>query len=80
LFATKLQPKPGNGNQKVLKTPAKEFVSETRSVRAMLSLGLIEVLILQIKRYNLHVMMIRCSGQECHEDVDKQEMEKVGRG
>jgi hypothetical protein len=80
MFATKLQPKSGNGNQKLLKTPAKEFGSETRNVRTMLSLELIEELILQIKRYNIHVMMVRCSGQECQEDVDKQEMEKVGRG
>jgi hypothetical protein len=46
----------------------------------MLSLGLKEELILQIKRYNIHVMTVRCSGQKCQEDVDKQEMEKVGRG
>ena len=62
-----------------MKTPAKEFGTATRNVRTMLRLGSIEELILQIKQHNKHVM-VRCSGQECQEDVEKQEMEKVGRG
>jgi len=58
----KLQPKPRNGNQNVLKTPAKEFGSATRNVRTMLRLGSIEVLIQQIKQHNKHVVMFGCSG------------------
>jgi hypothetical protein len=63
-----------------LKTPAKEFGPGTRNVRTTLRLGSIEELILQIKEYNIHVMMVRCSGQQCQEDLAKQELEKVGRG
>jgi hypothetical protein len=57
-----------------------EFGSGTWNVRTILRLPSIEELILQIKEYNIHVMMVRCKGQKCQEDVEKQEMEKVSKG
>ena len=59
---------------------AKEFGSGTRNVRTMLRLGSIKELIPQIKQYNMHDMIVRCSGQGCQEVVEMQELEKVGRG
>jgi len=48
-----LQPKPWNGNQKVIKTLAKEFGFGTWNVRTMLRPVSIKELIPQIKQYNI---------------------------
>jgi len=55
----KLQPKPQNGNQKIIKTLTREFGFGTWNVRAVLRLVSIKEFIPQIKQYNIHVMAIQ---------------------
>jgi hypothetical protein len=52
-----------------LKILAKELGSGAQNVRTMLKLGSTEKLIPQRIQYNIHVMMVRCSGKGCQQDV-----------
>ena len=57
-----LQPKPCNGNQKVMKTLAEEFGFGTWNVRTMLRPGSIKELIAQTKQYN--ITFYGCTGDQ----------------
>jgi mannosyltransferase OCH1-like enzyme len=59
IFVMKLKPKSQNGNQKIIKTLAREFGFGTWNVRAVLTPESIKELILQIKQYSIHVMAIQ---------------------
>ena len=59
IFVTKLQPKPQNGNRKVVKTLAKEFGFGTWNVRSVLRPESIKELIPEIKQYSVHVMAMQ---------------------
>lgn len=54
----KLQPKPQNRNQKIIKTLTREFGFGTWNVRAVLRPVSIKEFIPQIKQYSIHVMAV----------------------
>jgi hypothetical protein len=59
IFVMKLEPKSQNGNQKIIKTLAREFGFGKWNVRAVRRPESIKELILQIKQYSIHVMAIQ---------------------
>jgi hypothetical protein len=83
IFDTKLEPKPQNVNQKIIKTLARDFGFGTWNVRAVLRPVSIKEFVPQIKQYSIHVMAIQDTGWQGEVIIDLKThmlLKKKGKG